>query len=237
MTTQINTLNLSDVTLVEPQDLALAMQYMVDTGRGLAMLRGVTEAELREVDRALWDALSDDPAERRRRRWCASAASIEVFRARRLQRPADAHRLQPDRARGAGGGPHAPQRRPRLQPRQVRAGAGRAAEPEATPNRRLPPDQGARNSLSEWARSAITAQLVGFGLLPLCDTCSSTSRNHEASPGNARRGTRSHSSHQELRHHRRGRSDRPQDRGRHLLLPARPVGLRQDLDPAHDRRP
>ncbi len=64
MTTQINTLNLSDVALVEPQNLALAMQYMVDTGRGLAMLRGITKAELREVDHALWDALGNDPIER-----------------------------------------------------------------------------------------------------------------------------------------------------------------------------
>jgi hypothetical protein len=64
MTTQINPLNLSDVRLVKQEDLALAMEYMVKTGRGLAMLRGITEAELREVDRALWDALGHDPLER-----------------------------------------------------------------------------------------------------------------------------------------------------------------------------
>jgi hypothetical protein len=64
MTTQINPLNLSDVTLVDPRNLALAMQYMVKTGRGLAMLRGITETELREVDRALWDQLADNPVER-----------------------------------------------------------------------------------------------------------------------------------------------------------------------------
>ena len=74
MTTRINTLNLSDVALVDPENLALAMQYMVETGRGLAMLRGITEAELREVDRALWDELGDNPVERLAG-WCASAAS------------------------------------------------------------------------------------------------------------------------------------------------------------------
>ena len=37
--------------------------------------------------------------------------------------------------------------------------------------------------------------------------------------------------------HPGGRCDRPEDSGRHVLLPARPVGLRQDLDAAHDRRP
>ena len=59
------------------------MQYMVKTGRGLAMLRGITEAELREVDRALWDELSDNPAERLAvlvRFRCL----IKVFAARRL---------------------------------------------------------------------------------------------------------------------------------------------------------
>jgi hypothetical protein len=84
MTTQNNILIFSDVTLVNPKTLALAMQYMVDTGRGLAMLRGVSEAELREVDRALWDALGDNPTER-----VAALVRfrclIKVFSARRLR--------------------------------------------------------------------------------------------------------------------------------------------------------
>ena len=73
MATQINTLNLSDVALVEPRNL----------GRGLAMLRGITKAELREVDHALWDALGNDPIERLAvlvRFRCL----IKVFGARRL---------------------------------------------------------------------------------------------------------------------------------------------------------
>src|SRR5437016_3478068 len=86
MTTQSNilNLNLSDVIRVDPKTLALAMQYMVDTGRGLAMLRGISEAELREVDQALWDALGDNPAER-----VATLVRfrclIKVFSARRLR--------------------------------------------------------------------------------------------------------------------------------------------------------
>jgi L-alanine-DL-glutamate epimerase-like enolase superfamily enzyme len=64
MTTTLNVINLSDVPLVDPQDLALAMQYMIDAGRGLAMLRGVSKEDLREVDHALWDALADDPVQR-----------------------------------------------------------------------------------------------------------------------------------------------------------------------------
>ena len=83
MTTQITPLNLSDVALVDPRNLALAMQYMVETGRGLAMLRGITETELREIDRALWDKLGEDPLQRLAvlvRFRCL----VKVFGARRL---------------------------------------------------------------------------------------------------------------------------------------------------------
>jgi len=64
MTTCLTPVNLTDVARVDPKHLALAMQYMVETGRGLTMLRGITEAELRQVDQALWDELSSHPAER-----------------------------------------------------------------------------------------------------------------------------------------------------------------------------
>jgi hypothetical protein len=83
MTTTLNTVNLSDVPLVDPQAMALPMQYMIDTGRGLAMLRGLSKEELREVDHALWDALGADPVQRLAvlvRFRCL----IRVFGARRL---------------------------------------------------------------------------------------------------------------------------------------------------------
>jgi hypothetical protein len=83
MTTPITPVNLSDVALVDPNRLALALAYMIKTGRGLAMLRGITEAELREVDQALWDELGSNPAERVAvlvRFRCL----IRVFAARRL---------------------------------------------------------------------------------------------------------------------------------------------------------
>jgi hypothetical protein len=83
MTIMLNTLNPTDVALVNPQNLALAMQHMIDTGRGLAMLRGVTKDELREVNTLLLDELGHDPAQRLAvlmRFRCM----IEVFRARRL---------------------------------------------------------------------------------------------------------------------------------------------------------
>jgi L-alanine-DL-glutamate epimerase-like enolase superfamily enzyme len=84
MTSALNTVNLSDVPLVNPADLARPMQYMIDTGRGLAMLRGISKTELREVDHALWDALGNDPIERLAvlvRFRCL----IKVFGARRLR--------------------------------------------------------------------------------------------------------------------------------------------------------
>jgi hypothetical protein len=79
----LNTPNLSDVALADPQHLALAMRHMVDAGRGLAMLRGITKEELRAVDAVLSGVLGHDPAQRISvlvRFRCM----IEVFRARRL---------------------------------------------------------------------------------------------------------------------------------------------------------
>ena len=83
MTTPITPMNLTDVALVDPDRLALALEYMVKTGRGLTMLRGITQAQLREVDQALWDELGSDPAQRVAvlvRFRCL----IRVFAARRL---------------------------------------------------------------------------------------------------------------------------------------------------------
>jgi len=76
-------MNLTDVPLVDAKHLAHAMEFMVKTGQGLTMLRGITEAELRQVDQALWDELSSNPAERVAvlvRFRCL----IRVFAARRL---------------------------------------------------------------------------------------------------------------------------------------------------------
>jgi hypothetical protein len=83
MTTALQTPNLSDVALVDPQNLALATQHMIATGRGLAMLNGIGKEGLREVDGVLAGKLAHDPAERLAvlvRFRCL----IEVFRARRL---------------------------------------------------------------------------------------------------------------------------------------------------------
>jgi hypothetical protein len=83
MPTMLQTPNLTDVASVDPQNLAVAMQHMIATGRGLAMLRGIGKDELREVDAVVAAKLGHDPAERLAvlvRFRCL----IEVFRARRL---------------------------------------------------------------------------------------------------------------------------------------------------------
>ncbi|KAB2920597.1 MAG: hypothetical protein F9K29_01805 [Hyphomicrobiaceae bacterium] len=54
----------SDLPLVAPEKLAVPMRFLIDSGRGLALLRGLSHAELREIDHAVWLAFGDDPAGR-----------------------------------------------------------------------------------------------------------------------------------------------------------------------------
>jgi len=76
-----NAVNLSDVALVNPAELMRPMQYMIDTGRGLAMLRGVSPTDLREVDHAVWAELD---ARQRVAVLVRFRCLIRVFGARRL---------------------------------------------------------------------------------------------------------------------------------------------------------
>jgi hypothetical protein len=64
MISRNSALNFADVIPVDPEHLALTLKYLVETGRGLAMLRGITQAQLCEVERALWDELGRNGAER-----------------------------------------------------------------------------------------------------------------------------------------------------------------------------
>jgi hypothetical protein len=62
MTTMPTTINPSDVAPVDTRILALAMRSLVDSGRGLAMLRGIGKEELAIADRALCAEMAVDPA-------------------------------------------------------------------------------------------------------------------------------------------------------------------------------
>jgi hypothetical protein len=78
-----STLDRSDVPLVASHELLVPMQHLIDTERGLAMLNGISNAELREIDHAVWEALRGG-SERRVAVLLRFRALIRVFKARRL---------------------------------------------------------------------------------------------------------------------------------------------------------
>jgi hypothetical protein len=51
-------LDLSDVALVSSLDMAVPMHHLIDAGRGLVLLDGMSAAEMRAVDAAVWDEFS-----------------------------------------------------------------------------------------------------------------------------------------------------------------------------------
>jgi hypothetical protein len=79
-----NRIDASDVPLVGTHELMLPMQHMIDSGRGLVMLNGLSNGELRSVDAAVWDELAGDPS-RRVAVLLRFRAMIEVFKSRRLR--------------------------------------------------------------------------------------------------------------------------------------------------------
>jgi hypothetical protein len=75
--------DMSDVPLVASHELLVPMHHLIDTERGLSMLNGISNAELRAVDAAVWDALAGD-ATARVAVLVRFRALIQVFKARRL---------------------------------------------------------------------------------------------------------------------------------------------------------
>jgi hypothetical protein len=78
------TLDHTDIPRVAPAELARAMRFMIDNGKGLVLLRGVNGADMRELEEAIWNQLDGDIAERRAvlvRFQCL----VEVFSAQRLR--------------------------------------------------------------------------------------------------------------------------------------------------------
>jgi hypothetical protein len=78
-----NRIDATDVALVGTHELMVPMQHMIDTERGLILLNGATNGELRELDQAIWDSLEGDPA-RRVAVLLRFRALIQVFKAKRL---------------------------------------------------------------------------------------------------------------------------------------------------------
>lgn len=74
-------IDLSDVPYVASEALSLPMRHLVDSGRGLALLKGLSQKDLREVDAAVWDDLVPD---QRVAILLRLRCLIRVFEARRL---------------------------------------------------------------------------------------------------------------------------------------------------------
>jgi hypothetical protein len=58
------TLDRCDVPQVPAELLALPMQAMIAAGRGLVLLRGISDAELRTVEHAVWDQIEGTSADK-----------------------------------------------------------------------------------------------------------------------------------------------------------------------------
>ena len=71
----------SDVPYVAPEALTLPMRHLVESGRGLALLKGLSRKDLRDVDAAVWE---DIAPEHRVAVLLRLRCLIRVFQARRL---------------------------------------------------------------------------------------------------------------------------------------------------------
>jgi hypothetical protein len=77
-------IDLSDVPPVAPEHLAMPMRFLVESGRGLVMLRGLSRADLDELETVIWPLLEGDIVYRRAvllRFQCM----VDAFTARRLR--------------------------------------------------------------------------------------------------------------------------------------------------------
>ena len=58
------TLDYSDVPQTSSEALMLMMEEMIVTGRGLVLLRDMSDREVREIEKAVWERLDGTPAEK-----------------------------------------------------------------------------------------------------------------------------------------------------------------------------
>lgn len=82
--THASAIDLSDVPTVSLHDLYAPMRRLISEGRGLALLNGLSEAEIRDVESQIWTDFADQPHAR-----LAIAlrfrALLDVFASRRLR--------------------------------------------------------------------------------------------------------------------------------------------------------
>ena len=119
------TLDQTDIPRVAPAELARAMRFMIDNGKGLVLLRGVNGSDMRELEGAIWDRLDGDIVQRRAvlvRFQCL----VEVFSARRLRELMLRRGFRADRASPSRRGRDAAQHEMGVQSAQVQPGSAGA---------------------------------------------------------------------------------------------------------------
>ena len=78
------TIDRTDVPQVSAQDLFMPMRVLIQKGRGLALLRGLSEDELRALENEIWAHFSSD-FETRVAVALRFRALVDVFASRRLK--------------------------------------------------------------------------------------------------------------------------------------------------------
>ena len=82
--TNASAIDLSDVPAVSLHDLYAPMRRLISEGRGLALLNGLSEIEIRNVESQIWADFADQP-ETRLAIAMRFRALLEVFATRRLR--------------------------------------------------------------------------------------------------------------------------------------------------------
>lgn len=78
--------DLADVPVVDASDLVFVIELLRERGQGLALLRGLREDEIREIEDAIWAAFDDKTAGTSRLALALRfRALLQVFTSRRLK--------------------------------------------------------------------------------------------------------------------------------------------------------
>jgi hypothetical protein len=79
-----STLNLAEVPVVDASDLGFVLQMLIEDGQGLALLRGLKEAEIRAIEGEIW-ANFQGSNQTRLALALRFRALLDVFSSRRLK--------------------------------------------------------------------------------------------------------------------------------------------------------